>query len=157
MEKNDLNYTASGDFDYSAAYDSCVVVMSQEGDYNVALDDPSFKEAVINSTKICVENYAKCYNGELTLEETLDSVGEQVVSKGYDTQESFELFKNMELKFANILKGLNIDQTQHYAGDLNNVIENSSMNASTKQEVKSAADVTVNSSIFWKQEENSNN
>lgn len=137
----------NGNPDFELIYDDCVNILKENGIYTKDVSqDVNFKKEVISYAKdnYCLSNEFKC--GNISDELFKTKLVEDVKSRGL-SEEDIAVFSDYAMKITETCVELPLDSKIEYANGLNNVILSSSMDDEMKEELRSATNLMVNSSI----------
>lgn len=152
MSNNNKSYKLSNNaINYNLIYDDCVENLKQLGYYDSQLSsDSEFRHYVTSRAESIAKLTKSCYWGRVSANEMLDCCNYIVKQiPGNNTQETdicFDVVKKVIV--ANRRKS--IEDMRNYATELSKLIQDSRLSSSTKDNVSTAATITLNSSICWK-------
>lgn len=138
-----------GSVNYELMYNDIISHCREIGQYDPSLENPLIKSEIISQVKKNCE-ISKKYEMNPTNE---NFVKEQCEFLKYDcnlSDSEVKLYKNFNVILYEKCSTLSDNQIGNYARELNRIIEYSDVSNPVKESLKKSADLTINSSLYWK-------
>lgn len=150
--ENEDKYIDNGIVDVSLLYDDIISYCAELGYYSEELaTDESVKTAIIDLVIELADTAALYETGVISEKELVEKQSELLFSNFSMSDDEKMLIKDFSYKVVVDCAGLTDELINEYAAALNEVIENSSLSDSLKEEVATSAQIAINSTLCWQQ------
>lgn len=150
LNKNKDRYIYSvGSIDYDLIYDDIIKYLYEIGKYDEALEDPVVKYNIVSQIRsLC--SISEKYRLSSEYEEFINEQCDYLKNKCFLPDEDVETYREFGVKLYSKCSTLSDDQIEDYSKDLNEVIDNSDVPQTMKDDLSLSADLTINSALYWR-------
>lgn len=138
-----------GSVNYELMYNDIVSYCREIGQYDPTLENPLIKSGIINQIKKLCE-ISKKYEINPTNEKFVKEQCEFLKYNCKLSDSEVKLYKDFNVTLYEKCSTVPDNQILNYSRDLNRIIEYSDVSNPVKESLKKSADLTINSSLYWK-------
>lgn len=148
--KNRNYFIDSATFDFnSLASDSGAELLKYGVDCGFILNNPVLKEKYVYLTSVVVNSVYDYYCSTITRSECFALMKLAMENAFSFSSSCVDILDEMDSRLIDVLSINTEEQIQAYAVELNNIIDDSTLDAETKKYIKTICDVSVNSTLYW--------
>lgn len=146
---NRLRYEKGDTINYDLMYQDIISYLRDKGEYDAILDSTLIKYRIINQIKGICEISQK-YKSKPLSEGFVDEQCEYLKAKCNLSDTEIKLYKDFNVTLYKKCSLLPDTRVVEYTKDLNQIIKNSKVSEPLKESLEKSADLTINSSLYWK-------
>ncbi len=154
LSAKNTNYINNDEtINYDLLLNDCAKILKQ---YNINCDEiianKSDKKDYISTLNFTVNSFIAFGEGKLDIKECFNYIENFTLQKYGNKTECIVFIKEIEKKLMEAIPELSKDQIYDYAESLNNTINESTVSKEQKEAIKTTCDITINSALYWKEE-----